>query len=236
MTATSDIPDAVKDASALERADVAVAQAVAPYRKTPAIRALGTLSELADQPQLFSICAGTAVLGLVTGNRRLARAGLRMFAAELLATALKTAIKRSVDRTRPHVLVEEGRYEMRPGDGRGSPINSFPSGHTAGAVGVARAFARDYPEHAAAAYGTAAAIAAIQVPRCKHYPTDLAAGAAIGLLSEAVVTLLMGKPDERPDSLQALHPLPVGMRIEQAVQLGGVHDCQPEEPAVAFRG
>lgn len=191
----SQTPDAVKDASALERADVAVTQAAAPYRETFVIRALGTLSELADQPQLFSICAGTAVLGLVTGNRRLTRTGMRMFASELLATALKTAIKRSVDRTRPHVLVEEGRYEMRPGNSRGSHVTSFPSGHTAGAVSVARAFARDYPEHAAAAYAAAAAVAAIQIPRCKHYPTDLAAGAAVGLLSEAAVTLLLGKPD-----------------------------------------
>ena len=195
VTDACDTPDAVKDATALEQADVAVAQAAAPYRKTLAVRTLGTLSELADQPQLFTICAGTAVLGLATGNRRLARAGMRMFAAELLATALKTAVKRSVDRTRPKVLVEEGRYEMHPGDSRGSPINSFPSGHTAGAVSVARAFARDYPEHRLAAYGAAAAVAAIQIPRCRHYPTDLAAGAAIGLLAEAAVTLLAGQPD-----------------------------------------
>lgn len=188
-------PDAVKDASALEQADVAVTQAVAPYRKTVVVRALGTLSELADQPQLFTICVGTAVLGLATGNRRLARTGLRMFAAELLATALKTAVKRSVDRTRPKLLVEEGRYEMRPGNRHGSPINSFPSGHTAGAVSVARAFARDYPEHGTAVYGAAAAVAAIQIPRCRHYPTDLAAGAAIGLVAEAAATLLLGRPD-----------------------------------------
>ncbi len=195
MKDVCDTPDAVKDASALEQADVAVTQAAAPYRETTVVRLLGSLSELADQPQLFSICAGTALLGLATGNRRLARSGARMFAAEFIATALKTAVKRSVDRTRPKLLVDEGRYEMRPGNSRGSPINSFPSGHTAGAVSVARAFARDYPEHGAAAYGAAAAVAAIQIPRCKHYPTDLAAGAAIGLFSEAVATLLIGNPD-----------------------------------------
>ena len=116
-----------------------------------------------------------------------------MFAAELLATALKTAIKRSVDRTRPKVLVEEGRYEMRPGEtataARSTPSRqAIPSGHTA-------AFARDYPEHGVAAYGAAAAVAAIQIPRCKHYPTDLAAGAAIGLLAEAAVTGLIARPD-----------------------------------------
>jgi membrane-associated phospholipid phosphatase len=121
-------------------------------------------------------------------NPRLARVGARMLASELLATAAKTVVKRSIDRTRPKVLVEEGHYEMHPGDSRGHRINSFPSGHTAGAVTVARAIARDYPEHAAAAYATAAAIAVIQIPRCTHYPTDIAAGAVVGIAAEAIVS------------------------------------------------
>ncbi len=191
-----DAPGAVANASAIEQADVAVARAVAPYRETQAVRALGFVSELADQPPLITICSATLAWGLLGGNRRLARTGARMLAAELLATALKTAVKRSVDRTRPKLLVEEGRYEMRPGHTRGSPINSFPSGHTAGAVTVARAIARDYPEHAAVAYAGAAAIAAIQIPRCTHYPSDLAAGAVIGVAAEAVVSLVLGpEPD-----------------------------------------
>ena len=183
-----DIPDAVSDASAIEQADVAVAKAVAPYRNSRTVRALGQLSELADQPPLISICSATLAWGLLSGNRRLARAGGRMLAAELLATAVKSIVKRSIDRTRPKLLVEEGRYEMTAGSRSDSPINSFPSGHTAGAVTVARAFARDYPEHAAAAYGVAAAAAAVQVPRCTHYPSDIAAGAAIGIAAELAVS------------------------------------------------
>ena len=184
--------EATAEASSLEQADVAVAVAVAPYRQTPLVRALGFVSEVADQPPLISICAATLGWGLLAGNPRLARAGGRMLAAELLATAIKTAVKRSIDRTRPMVLVEDGRYEMAPGSRRGHRINSFPSGHTAGAVTVARALARDYPEHAAAAYGAAAAIAAIQIPRCTHYPTDIAAGAAIGVAAETIVSLAIG--------------------------------------------
>jgi membrane-associated phospholipid phosphatase len=179
---------AVNDVSALEQADAAVAQAVAPYRHSRTVRLLGWMSEIADQPPLIALCTATLGWGLVSRNPRLARAGARMLASELLATAAKTVVKRSVDRTRPKVLVEEGHYEMHPGDSRGHRINSFPSGHTAGAVTVARAIARDYPEHAAAAYAAAAAIAAIQVPRCTHYPTDIAAGAVVGIASEAIVS------------------------------------------------
>jgi membrane-associated phospholipid phosphatase len=186
-----DVPAAVDDATAVERADVAVTTAVAPYRKSRTIRSLGFLSEVADQPPLITICIATLGLGLVTRNPRLAGVGTRMLAAELLATGLKTAAKRSIDRTRPSVLVEEGRYEMRAGKHRGHPINSFPSGHTAGAVTVARAVARDYPEHAGAAYALATAVAVIQIPRCTHYPTDIGAGAAVGIVAEAAVSLVL---------------------------------------------
>jgi membrane-associated phospholipid phosphatase len=183
-----DVPDAVTDASAIEQADVEVAKAVAPYRNSRTVRALGQLSELADQPPLIAICSATLAWGLLSGNRRLARAGARMLAAELAATAIKSVVKRSVDRTRPKLLVEEGRYELSAGTASEGPINSFPSGHTAGAVTVARAFARDYPEHTTAAYAIAAAAAAIQVPRCTHYPTDIAAGTVVGWVAEIAVS------------------------------------------------
>jgi membrane-associated phospholipid phosphatase len=203
-TEAVDVPSAVADASSIEQADVEVAKAVAPYRNSRTVRVLGQISELADQPPLITICSATLAWGLLSGNRRLARAGGRMLAAELLATAIKSVVKRSVDRTRPKLLVEEGRYEMGAGSRSESPINSFPSGHTAGAVTVARAFARDYPEHSAAAYGVAAAAAAIQVPRCTHYPSDIAAGTVVGLVAEAAVSavidaILPPAPDQDED-------------------------------------
>jgi membrane-associated phospholipid phosphatase len=198
-----DIRDVVADETAVERADVAVTKAVAPFRKTIPIRAIGQLSELADQPPLISICGATLAWGLVSGNQRLARSGARMLASELLATALKSAVKKSVDRTRPTVLVDEGEYRMEPGNTNDHPINSFPSGHTAGAVTVARAFARDYPEHAAAAYGSAIAAALVQIPRCTHYPSDLAAGAAVGIVAELAVSAVLDRllPPEAQDRL-----------------------------------
>lgn len=173
--------------SKIERADLAVADATGKSRDTVAVKALGTLSELADQPQLISICAVTLAAGLLAGNARLARAGARMLAAELLATKLKSFVKHRVDRTRPHVVANGGRYKAKPGSSHASALNSFPSGHTAGAVAVARAFVREYPEHRVAAYVCAAAVAAIQIPRSAHYPTDVTAGGIVGLLAEAAI-------------------------------------------------
>lgn len=172
-----------------EKADIAVAHMAAPLRDTGVVRALGKASEIADQPPLITLCAATLAAGLILRDARLARAGGRMLAAALVATKLKSLIKHRVDRTRPHVIVDGGRYRATKGHDHASAMNSFPSGHTAGAVAVARAFAREYPERAAGAYGAAAAIGAIQIPRSKHYPSDIGAGAIVGLVAETAVRL-----------------------------------------------
>jgi membrane-associated phospholipid phosphatase len=179
------------DKSMPEQADVAVAEAVAPYQETPLIRALSLFSKLGDQPPMRIISGSVLAIGLLGSNKRLATAGVRMLAAHTLATLAKDFIKDRVDRTRPEVLLEQGRYEMEAGDSEAEEDNSFPSGHSAGAVAVGRAFARDYPEHAIAAQSAAALIALGQIPRCKHYPTDVGAGSAIGFLSEWLVSKIL---------------------------------------------
>ena len=170
-----------------ERADIAVAETVEPARHTAPIRFLGWLSELADQPPLMAICGATLAVGVAGGDGRLARAGARMLAAELLATKLKSLVKHRIDRTRPFVLAEGRGYRAKRGAAHASELNSFPSGHTAGAVAVARAYAREYPEHRKAAYAVAAGVGVIQIPRSKHFVSDVVAGAVVGLAAEQIV-------------------------------------------------
>ena len=172
-----------------EQADIETAKAAASWQDNPLVRVAGWASEIADQPQLLSLCAATIAAGLLRRDRRLAATGARMLAAAGLAIIIKDRAKQATDRTRPQVVVEGGEYEMKKGDGTGDgELGSFPSGHTAGAVAVARAVARGYPALAPAATVTAGLIAAVQVPRCAHYPTDLGAGGLIGWLAEAAVT------------------------------------------------
>lgn len=182
-----EIPDAPADASTLEKMDVAVAKVVAPISRTPIMRVLGVLSDVSDQPPMRILCAGVIGWGLYRGDRKLMRAGVRMIAAHSVATGMKTLVKHRVDRTRPTVLVEEGRYEMGRGDSREHEESSFPSGHTAGAVAVAAAVAHDYPAAGPAAYAVAAVVAVLQIPRCTHYPSDVGAGAVVGLVAAATV-------------------------------------------------
>lgn len=176
-----------KAATAVEKADVAVAQAAGKVRDTPFAKAIGTVGKVGDQPPMLVLSGATLAAGLWRRDQRLVRAGTRMLAAELVATALKSLVKRSVSRTRPSMMLDEGRYEMRRGGPNQRKWNSFPSGHTAGAVAVSRALAREYPRARLPAYTAATAIAGAQIPSCNHYPTDIGAGVAIGLLSDWLV-------------------------------------------------
>jgi membrane-associated phospholipid phosphatase len=187
-----------KGTRAVLAADAAAAEAARPYRGSAPMKALGRFASLGDQPPLRTLCVATIAAGLAGGDRRLTRAGLRMLAAHTLATLAKDFIKHRVDRTRPRSESEKGRDHVpRPGRHTAKEVTSFPSGHSAGAAAVARAFAREYPEHSAPAYAAAGALALAQIPRCAHYPTDVGAGLAIGIAAEAVVDIGFRLVEER---------------------------------------
>lgn len=176
-----------KAAKRLEKADRKVTHTAAAKHDTPAMRVAAKVGELADQPPLIALSAATLAIGLILRRRPVVEAGARMLASHLLATAAKEVVKRSIDRTRPHSVKKGHAYKLEPGGNRSHHYSSFPSGHTAGAVAVARAAARVWPERTPSLSLAAAAAGGIQLPIAKHYAGDVLAGAAIGLASEWVV-------------------------------------------------
>lgn len=188
--ATSKTKPARRAAAALMKADKAALDSVRPWRETPAVEALSWYSKLGDQPQMLGLSGALLALGLTRRDRRMARAGARMISAHLLATVAKNFVKGRVRSTRPRSA--DGRDGHRPSLGRnhGKEETSFPSGHSAGAIAVARAFAREYPQLRMPALAAAGSIALAQIPRCAHYPTDVGAGLAIGAGAEGLVASL----------------------------------------------
>jgi membrane-associated phospholipid phosphatase len=181
---------AKKAGRAVIAADAAVAKAVEKRADQPAFRAAALFSQLGDQPPMLGLALGMLASGLAQRDRRLIRAAIRMATAHILATAAKNVGKKTLDRTRPRSDDRHrvGRAKSDPDD---RSTQSFPSGHTAGAVAVARAYSGDFPQHEPAALGAAGAIALGQLPRRAHYLSDVGAGLLIGLAAEALARRLV---------------------------------------------
>ncbi|WP_300974570.1 phosphatase PAP2 family protein [Sphingomonas sp. LHG3406-1] len=190
MTKFENLPD-IEAPAPIEELDTAVADALLPIAGKAAVQGLGTVSDFSDQEPLYA--ASAAVLGTAALMRHgpTWRAGTRMLASHLLATALRGVVKQMVDRTRPDAAAERGEYVLRKGRRQDSDYNSFPSGHTAGALAFAMAVGRDYPAARIPALTLASAASLAQVVRSRHYVSDVVAGAVIGLAAEALVDALV---------------------------------------------
>jgi undecaprenyl-diphosphatase len=164
-------------------------KALMPYRRSAPIKVISKLSELGDQPQLRMLSGGMIALGLLRADGHMVRAGAHMLVAHELATFVKNFVKLRVDRKRPRSASPNDQQEPRPGRSKRKEDTSFPSGHSAGSMAVALAYSHSYPEHRTTALAIASAISVAQVPRCAHYPTDVAAGMVIGATSEGALRL-----------------------------------------------
>lgn len=165
----------------------------------------GAASEIADQPPLVAVSLATIAAGAVLRHRTIAHTGARMLVAHAIATGAKSVFKHMVDRARPSRALQDGK--ARVGSGRGSEdtdFNSFPSGHTAGAVSVAQAVAHTVPALALPARSAAFAIAAVQLPRGAHYPSDVTVGAMIGWAADRIAGVVVDAAEQAADRVVAL--------------------------------
>jgi membrane-associated phospholipid phosphatase len=190
-------------ASDLEKADIELGKKLAKHRHHPVAKAAAKAGKIGDQGPLYALSAGLLAVGVSSRDRRLTDTGLSMLAAIATADVAKRLVKSLVHRTRPHVVLEEGRYEADAGGSNNKHEQSFPSGHMAGAAAVARALARNYPEVGAVAGAAAIGIGMTRIAKGAHWPLDVAAGAVIGLVAEAFSALFFA--DRRRRNRKASH-------------------------------
>ena len=141
---------------------------------TPADRGFQLLGRAANHSRLWFAIA--ALLIARKGATR--RAGLRGVAAIGFASFAASGVgKRLFPRRRPaaELLPVYRRMTKRP------TSSSFPSGHSASAFAFASAAAMEHPGTAAVVFPLAAAVGYSRVHTGVHWPTDVAAGAAIGV-------------------------------------------------------
>jgi membrane-associated phospholipid phosphatase len=121
----------------------------------------------------------TYTIGRMTGNAKVAVVGADLVRAQFVSQAMTQAIKFSVGRTRPD----------------GTSL-SFPSGHSASAFATAAVLQRHLGwKVGIPAYGVAAYVAASRIQVQRHYLSDVAFGAAIGMIAGRTVTI--GRGDAR---------------------------------------
>lgn len=178
----------------IEAADIVLGVGLAKAKDRPAMQAAGIASEIGAWQSLLAVSAGTLAFGLLVRDRRLAETGGRMLGAGILASLVKTTVKRVVHRTRPNVLMDTGIYARGRFGPNVGPWQSFPSGHSALSAAVARSVARSYPELRGPAYAMAAGVTIVQVLRGAHYPSDVIVGSVIGIAAEAALVSAIGEP------------------------------------------
>ena len=121
----------------------------------------------------------TYSIGRMIGNPKVATLGADLVRAQFVSQAMTQTIKFSVGRTRPD----------------GTSL-SFPSGHSASAFATAAVLQRHLGWKAGIpAYGLAAYVAASRIQVQRHYLSDVAFGAAIGMIAGRTVTI--GRGDAR---------------------------------------
>ncbi|WP_092534545.1 bifunctional phosphatase PAP2/diacylglycerol kinase family protein [Amycolatopsis arida] len=160
------------------RTDLGLIRRSAALPRSPADRALKALSKSANKSRLW--WAVGAALTLRKGPAR--RGALRGFAAVAGASALANLLAKPLfGRRRPAAreVPEHRRLTRRP------TSSSFPSGHAASAAAFVTAVAMESPPTALALAPLGAAVAYSRVHTGVHWPSDIAAGAALGVVAAA---------------------------------------------------
>ena len=123
-------------------------------------------------------------LGVTQGRAGL-ETSLRMFAAGAIGLAIYKLLKSGTTRARPYQVLRDIRVGIDPLD-----AFSFPSGHTLHAVAFTVVAVSNFPALAPVLVPFTLLVAFSRVVLGLHYPSDVLAGAAVGVcVAQAVLAL-----------------------------------------------
>ena len=127
----------------------------------------------------FGTALATFAVGHLTGQNRMADVGGKLLRAQFMAQTVSGLIKVSANRTRP--------------DGTNL---SFPSGHASVSFASATVLQREFGwKVGVPAYAIASYIGASRIEDKRHFLSDVAFGAALGIVAGRTVTV--GKGDKK---------------------------------------
>jgi membrane-associated phospholipid phosphatase len=136
------------------------------------------------QPEVYgTVTLGLLGVGLVTGNDEVTRAGGRLAATLVLAGGTATLGKLALGRPRPSESLDADGYSPFSGQ------DAMPSGHSTVSFALATALADDIHRTWASVglYTLATGVAWSRVNDNRHWLSDVAAGAVVGVTSAKLV-------------------------------------------------
>lgn len=162
------------------------AQQLVQQRRSPSSNGVATALRHFGQAEVFgTVTAGLVGVGLLSGNQELVRTGGRLATTIALAGAASSFGKLALGRRRPNQGSEADADEYVLFSGQ----EAMPSGHTTIAFGLATALADDIgrPWATVGLYTLASGVAWSRLNDDRHWLSDVAAGAAIGIASAKLV-------------------------------------------------
>ena len=151
-----------------------------------------TAFELISVPGAYIVGPAIYLYGRYANNSAAADVGLHSTEAIVLATGITSVLKGLLGRSRPYVTRDTNPHDFSFGKGfSGEDRSSFPSGHTtvafAAASSVTSELAHVWPGHTALVapvlYGGATFVGLGRMYHDKHWASDVALGAGIGIFS-----------------------------------------------------
>jgi membrane-associated phospholipid phosphatase len=136
------------------------------------------------QPEIYgTVTLGLLGAGLVSGHDEVTRAGGRLAATLLLAGATATLGKMAFGRPRPNESMDIDGFVPFSGQ------DAMPSGHTTMAFALATALADDIrkPWASIGLYTLATGVGWSRINDNRHWVSDVAAGALVGITSAKLV-------------------------------------------------
>jgi membrane-associated phospholipid phosphatase len=145
---------------------------------TPAMEQLRAGNIIGGKEFQFGASIAALAIGKMSGNSRVSDVAGKVLRAQIVAQTVTGVMKQAAQRPRPD----------------GSDMRSFPSGHTSVSFASATVLQRELGwKVGAPAYAVASYVALARVEGQKHFLSDVAFGAAIGILAGRTVTIGSGE-------------------------------------------
>ena len=140
-----------------------------------------------DSPAVLGIAAATFLVGELADDDVTSETGLHTLETLALTSLVTSAVKVVVGRSRPNPDSPPDEFDSFNGH---DSYRSFPSGHTSRAFALATVVTLELDDQASwipfVAYPLATWVGVTRVLDRDHWPTDVLAGAALGLLTAQI--------------------------------------------------